>query len=66
MTLKVGKYIPPYKATEAFVRSGAVYDNAPVMGAVSGSTVVIDADKAMDMNIDCDIDKAIENIQKSK
>ncbi len=29
---KVGKYIPSLNATEAFVRSGPVYDNAPVVG----------------------------------
>lgn len=61
---KIGKYIPSLNATEAFVRSGASYENRPVSGAVSGATVVVNADSVMDFEPGFDIDKAIEKIQK--
>lgn len=63
---KVGKYIPSLNATEAFVRSGPVYDNSPVVGAVSGASVVPEADEAYWMNQSCDIDKAIADLQKRR
>ena len=59
---KIGKYIPSLNAT--FVRSGASYENRPVSGAVSGSTVVVNADSVMNFEPGFDIDKAIEKIQK--
>lgn len=66
MKPKVGKYIPSLNATEAFVRSNPVYENRPVVGAVSGASVVPEADEAFWANQVCDIDKAIAEIQKKR